>query len=53
MEDSAMSSEESANSKVVKFVAIIGLEGMDGSTKLGGDVGEKGCEGGRNIGFMA
>jgi hypothetical protein len=39
--DSAMSSEESANSKVVKFFAIIGLEGIDGSTELGGDVGEK------------
>jgi hypothetical protein len=53
MEDSAISSEESANSKVVKFFVIIGLEGMDGSTELGGDVGEKGCEDGRNIGFTA
>jgi hypothetical protein len=42
-EDSAMSSEESANSKVVKLFAIIGLEGMDGSTELGRDIGEKGC----------
>jgi hypothetical protein len=41
-EDSAMSSEESANSEVVKLFAVIGLEGMDGSTKLGGDIGEKG-----------
>jgi hypothetical protein len=38
-----MSSEESANSEVVKLFAVIGLEGMDGSTKLGGDIGEKGC----------
>jgi hypothetical protein len=53
MEDSAISSEESANSKVVKFFVVIGLEGMDGSTELGGDVGEKGCEDGRNIGFTA
>jgi hypothetical protein len=43
MEDSAMSSEESGNNKVVKLFSVIGLEGMDGSTKLGGDVGEKGC----------
>jgi hypothetical protein len=42
-EDSAMSSEESANSEVVKLFSVIGLESMDGSTKLGGDVGEKGC----------
>jgi hypothetical protein len=48
-----MSSEESANSKVVKFFAVIDLEGMDGSTELGGDIGQKGCEGGRNIGFTA
>jgi hypothetical protein len=53
MEDSAISSEESANSKVVKFFVVIGLEGMDGSIELGGDVGEKGCEDGRNIGFTA
>jgi hypothetical protein len=52
-EDCSMSSEESANSKVVKFFVVIGLEGMDGSTELGGDIGEKGCEGGRNIGFTA
>jgi hypothetical protein len=52
-EGSAMSSEESANNKVVKFFAVIDLEGMDGSTELGGDIGEKGCEGGRNIGFTA
>jgi hypothetical protein len=38
-----MSSEKSANSEVVKLFAVIGLEGMDGSTKLGGDIGEKGC----------
>jgi hypothetical protein len=43
MEDNAMSSEESANSEVIKLFAIIGLEDMDGSTELGGDVGEKGC----------
>jgi hypothetical protein len=42
-EDSAMSSEESANSEVVKLFAVIGLEGVDGSTELGGDIGEKGC----------
>jgi hypothetical protein len=42
-EDSAMSSEKSANNEVVKLFAVIGLEGMDGSTELGGDVGEKGC----------
>jgi hypothetical protein len=42
MEDSAMSSEESANSEVVKLFAIICLEGVDGSTELGGDIGEKG-----------
>jgi hypothetical protein len=42
-EDSAMSSKESANSEVVKLFVVIGLEGMDGSTELGGDVGEKGC----------
>jgi hypothetical protein len=48
-----MSNEESVNSKVVKFFAIIGLECMDGSTKLGGDEVEKGCEGGRNIRFTA
>jgi hypothetical protein len=42
-EESAMSSEESANGEVVKLFSVIGLEGMDGSTKLGGDIGEKGC----------
>jgi hypothetical protein len=42
-EDSAMSSEEGANGEVVKLFSIIGLEGMDGSTELGGDEGEKGC----------
>jgi hypothetical protein len=39
-EDSAMSSEESVNSELAKLFAIIGLEGMDGSTELGGDIGE-------------
>jgi hypothetical protein len=43
MEDSAMSSEEGADIEVVKLFSIISLEGVDGSTKLGGDVGEKGC----------
>jgi hypothetical protein len=43
MEDSAMSSEEYVNSEVVKLFSIVGLKGMDGSTKLGGDVGEKRC----------
>jgi hypothetical protein len=40
---SAMSSEEGAKNKVVKLFSIISLESMDGSTKLDGDVGEKGC----------
>jgi hypothetical protein len=35
-----MSSKEGANSEV-KLFSVIGLEGMVGSTKLGGDVGEK------------
>jgi hypothetical protein len=43
MKDSAMSSEEGANIEVVKLFVVIGLEGMDGSTKLGGDIGEKVC----------
>jgi hypothetical protein len=38
-----MSSDETANNEVVKLFAVIGLEGMDGSTELGGDIGEKGC----------
>jgi hypothetical protein len=38
-----MSSEECVNSEVVKLFSIIGLKGMDGSTKLGGDIGEKRC----------
>jgi hypothetical protein len=42
-EDSAMSSKEGAKSEVVKLFSIISLEGMDGSTKLDGDVGEKVC----------
>ena len=42
-EDSTMSSEEGVNGEVVKLFSIIGLKGMDGSTELGGDEGEKGC----------
>jgi hypothetical protein len=42
-EDSAMSSEESVNIEVVKLFVVIGLEGIDGSTELGGDKGEKRC----------
>ena len=42
-EYSAVSSEEGANGEVVKLFSIIGLKGMDGSTELGGDEGEKGC----------
>jgi hypothetical protein len=38
-----MTSEAGANNEVVKLFSIISLEGMDGSTKLGGDIGEKGC----------
>jgi hypothetical protein len=43
MEDSAMSSEEGANGEVVKLFSISGLEGVDGSTELGGNIGKERC----------
>jgi hypothetical protein len=42
-EDCAMSSEEGAKGEVIKLFSIIGLEGVDGSTKLGGDIGKERC----------
>jgi hypothetical protein len=41
--DRAVSSKERANGVVVKLFSIVGLKGMDSSTKLGGDIGEEIC----------
>ena len=45
--------EEGADGDVVELFAVIGLEGMYGSAELGGDVCEKGGEGGGDVGFTA
>ena len=48
-----MIGEEGADSEVLKLFSIVSLKGADGSTELGGDEGEKGRQGGENIGFTA
>ena len=40
----APSEEESAGSGVIKIFAIVTLNGLDASTKLGGGIGEEVCE---------
>jgi hypothetical protein len=51
--DRAVSSKEGANGVVVKLFSIVGLKGVDSSTKLGGDIGKERCSGGADVGFTA
>lgn len=44
-----MGGEEGADGDVVELFAVVSLESMYGATELGGDVGEKGGEGGGNV----
>ena len=46
-----MGCKEITNGGVVKFFPVVGLEGKDGTTKLGGDVGVEGSECGEGIGL--
>ena len=46
-----MCGEEIVNRKVVEFLPVVGLDGMDGTTKLGGDIRVKCGENGYDVGF--
>jgi hypothetical protein len=46
-------SKKGADDGVVKLLIIIGLEGIDGETELGGDIGVEGGEGLSYYGFVA
>ena len=46
-----MCGEEGANREVVELLPVVGLDSVDGATKLGGDIGVKGGENGYDIGF--
>ena len=39
-----MCGEEGANREVVELLPVVGLDSVDGATKLGGDIGVKGGE---------
>ena len=39
------------NSNIVKLFAVVSLQGKDGTTKLGGDIGVKGGECGEGVGL--
>ena len=44
-----MGCKESTNGGIVKFFPVVGLEGKNGTTKLGGDVGVEGSECGEGV----
>ena len=51
-EDSAVRREEMADSSVVKFLSVVSLKCENGTTKLGGDIGVEGGEGGEDVRLM-
>ena len=46
-----MRGKEGADGSIVEFLSVVSLKGMDGVTKLGGDIGVEGGESGGDVRF--
>lgn len=50
-EKSAVSEEERASRRIVKFTSIITLDAFDGAAKLSGHIGKEICQSGKSLGL--
>ena len=51
--NSAVRGQKGADSGVVELFTVVGLEGVNGTTELGGDVGVEGGESSGDVGLFA